>query len=430
MKQIFTSLFLLFSISLQAQNRVVINNDGFIVISSGAFLVVDNANTNAIVTTGTGGNILSEAENNRVKWNIGTNTGAYTVPFTSKAHVKIPLTTSLITTGTGTGHILFSTYTDNDAADSWNNLDYMPSVVNNMRGGKGLINNSPYVVDRFWIIDEESYTAQPTANITFGYDLTNEVTVAGNSLSGGDLVAQYYEESVNQWVNPASGADNLAQTRVEGANHNGVGDHNASNIFYKVWTLTGKFNILPVELLDFVGTAKEGYNLLEWRTVSELTNDYFELQRSVDAVDWQVISKVNGQGTSTQTTSYKGLDKELNHDMYYYRLKQVDFDGKFTYTKTISLENLSNSSKVGLTLVYPNPATEYINLSYYSPSIDEVQLSIMDVQGRKVKVFTFNLEKGQSMTRLNLQGLAKGYYFIKIVSQTGFYQIQKPFIKN
>ncbi len=120
-------------------------------INSGAFLVVDNPSTFAITTAGTGDSILSEAEDNRVKWNIGTSTGTY---ITSKALVKIPLRTNLIASGIGTGHILFSTYTDNDAIDSWNNLDYMPSVVNNMFGGKGLTNNSSYVVDRFWMLDE------------------------------------------------------------------------------------------------------------------------------------------------------------------------------------------------------------------------------------------------------------------------------------
>lgn len=129
---------------LLAQARIIINNNAIMTMDNGVYLVVDNGNTNAITTAGTGGNIISEEENNKIKWHIGTNTGTYTVPFTSLIGVKIPLDMVVTTAGTGAGFVEFSTY----AGATWDNETYMPSTVTNMTNG-GVTNNSAEVIDGF-----------------------------------------------------------------------------------------------------------------------------------------------------------------------------------------------------------------------------------------------------------------------------------------
>src|SRR3989344_7717026 len=87
---VYLSTFTLFS-----QERLILKDNAFIVLQNSVTLVLENSDTNAITVQGSGTNIISEEENNRVKWNIGTSTGTYTIPFSKSAGNKIPLTLSV-----------------------------------------------------------------------------------------------------------------------------------------------------------------------------------------------------------------------------------------------------------------------------------------------------------------------------------------------
>ena len=193
--------------------RVQLNNNPYIVITNSANVVIDNTNTNAINVI-VGGNIISEGENNRVKWNIGTNTGSYNVPFTTFSHVKIPLSLNITAAGTGTtGFVAFSTYeTATDANTAY------PSDVTNMNSSCST-NNALYATDRFWIIDALSYTTKPTPNITFGYDdAANEIGIT-NTITESMLKAERFNATLGTWETPPKlyGLSNPATNVVSGA---------------------------------------------------------------------------------------------------------------------------------------------------------------------------------------------------------------------
>jgi Tfp pilus assembly protein PilP len=85
---------------------------------------------------------------------------------------------------------------------------------------------------------------------------------------------------------------------------------------------------LPVEFLYFDGTAKEGFNYLEWSTATERENDYFRVEKSTDGFIWYPVADVKGAGNSSQTLTYSIEDADVREDeIQYYRLKQFDFDG-------------------------------------------------------------------------------------------------------
>src|SRR3989338_6099827 len=154
--------FLLFSVACFSQARLVMNNDPHLVIANGAYVVLENSNANAITTLGTGGRIVSEAETNRVRWNISNTTGTYTVPYYDVDNTsEIPFSVNITVAGSAGGRIDFSTY-DNA---SWDNSTYMPSDVTNMNSIIGGPNNSAMVIDRFWIADGSSYGTKPTATL-------------------------------------------------------------------------------------------------------------------------------------------------------------------------------------------------------------------------------------------------------------------------
>lgn len=210
-----------------AQNRLLLNQNPYVVISDSAYLVVDNSNTNAITTLGTGGNIVSEGEFNVVKWNIGTATGNYVVPFTTATSVKIPLSLNISVAGAGaSGAILFSTYetsTDSNAV--------YPSDVTNMSSSCTL-DNSLYTVDRFWRIDAGSYSTKPTPTIDFTYDDATNELAGTNTIVENNLQAQRFNSNINSWETPANlfGVANATLNMVTGVSINPLD-------FYQSWTL-------------------------------------------------------------------------------------------------------------------------------------------------------------------------------------------------
>ena len=210
---------------LYGQNRLVLNQNIYAVLSNSVYVVVDNPNSNAIITTGTGGNIISENEFNVVKWNIGTSTGNYVVPFTTNSFVKMPLNVNITTAGVGAGSLLFSTYeTATDANTAY------PSDVTNMNSYCNT-SNALYAIDRFWRIDAGTYTTKPTPVISFGYNPAANETGGTNTIVISKFKAERFNSTAGLWETPAKlyGLDN-GLNAVAGVSVTPVD-------FFKSWTL-------------------------------------------------------------------------------------------------------------------------------------------------------------------------------------------------
>ncbi|MBL7874707.1 MAG: T9SS type A sorting domain-containing protein, partial [Cyclobacteriaceae bacterium] len=110
-------------------------------------------------------------------------------------------------------------------------------------------------------------------------------------------------------------------------------------------------NPLPVELISFTGQVVNENVKLNWITASELNNDFFTVQRSVDGAEFESIAEIEGAGTIQTATEYEYIDTQPHPNLSYYRLKQTDFDKKVTYSKVIAL-NVALSDELTL---YPNP---------------------------------------------------------------------------
>lgn len=397
--------------------RLVINNNGYITIDGGAHLILTNSNSNAITLLGLGGNIVSESENDVVNWSISTASGIYTIPFTTASGVKIPLTLNILTSGIGSGNILFSTHTDTDGINSWNNADYLPTGVSNMFGTNGLVNNSAFVIDRFWNINAQNYTTKPNGTIDFGYN-DAERSQTGNTIGTGTLKAQYYNTIESRWVYPSTGTDGYPTTRVTGVP--------TTNDFYKTWTLSEENNPLPVELLNFTATEKqEKYVQLDWTTASEIDNDYFSIQRSKDGINWSEINQLQGAGNSSQVIEYTLNDYEPYIGTSYYRLEQFDFDGESEYS------NVEAVSFKGLELVnlYPNPFQGgMLNLQINAYKRQAIKIQIYDNKGSVVHRQEEFVYEGKSQIAIKLEHLARGNYIVRVQSEKEIYTDQKELI--
>ena len=119
----------------------------------------------------------------------------------------------------------------------------------------------------------------------------------------------------------------------------------SSNPFSLSWGGTAGMDcsvVLPVELVHYKGESINGANYITWETLTEINNDYFSLERSDDLINFEEIAVVQGNGNSTELQEYSFLDREILNETYYYRLKQVDFDGASAYSKIISIDGEEN----------------------------------------------------------------------------------------
>lgn len=184
---------------------------------------------------------------------------------------------------------------------------------------------------------------------------------------------------------------------------------------------------LPIELLDFNANYNEDSKnvLLDWTTISEINNDYFTIEKSIDGENFEVVGIVDGAGNSSELKSYNTLDKNPISGTSYYRLKQTDFDGKFEYSDLVPVkieEVISNPT------VYPNPITNNGVLEFNTNSTNVTVVTIYDVSGRIVMNNKHTTNKGINKVQLATSELTNGMYFINI--QNGNNKTNLKFIKE
>lgn len=187
---------------------------------------------------------------------------------------------------------------------------------------------------------------------------------------------------------------------------------------------------LPVELLFFEANwTDERYTsaTLNWETISERNNSHFEIERSIDAIDFKHIKTVSGNETSNQNIQYTTLDENpYTGGTSYYRLKQVDNNGHFEYS---NIEALNISEGIDLVNLYPNPMVKDLTVLLTSSIESKTIVSIKNAIGQEVARFDQNIEKGFNSLNFNLSSLGSGNYFFEITTETGLYKVEQKFVK-
>jgi hypothetical protein len=413
MKYIAILLLVIFiSKNLISQNRIVFNNNPYLVITNGAQLVIDNENSNAISLVGSGGNIVSENELNKVRWNMGTSVGMYTLPFSNQTGNKIPLSLDITNSGIANGSISFSTY----GGATWDNSTYMPSDVTNMLSAC-CVNNSANVIDRFWIIDAVNYTTKPTVSITFTY-LDAEHSSASNTITESLLFAQRFNPAPNNvwgdWLGTFGTTNTIANTVSSGSI--------SPSDFFKSWTLVNQNSPLPIELLYFKANCGTPNTYeFNWATATENNNDYFTIEKSSDGINWATLSKLPSKGNSSSVQQYNSIADNINEhnessSLLYFRLKQTDYDKKNTYSDIIYVEcDIKSSNNVH---EFPNPNTGNftVDLNNFEQNSDPIELTITNVIGSLIeqRIIRITEQKHQEFFELNNQ--PHGVYYLSIKS--------------
>lgn len=237
-------------------------------------------------------------------------------------------------------------------------------------------------------------------NMTLNYDLA----LLGNVLSQTDL--RVARNATGTWsVDNTSTVNTVSRTVTTGSPFNAFG----------AFTATDATSPLPVQLVSFEGRALANDAVLNWSTASELNSDLFEIERSADAVNFEYTGSVTARGNSNVRIDYTYTDADAlaTQPVMYYRLKQIDKDGTFTYSKTVQVSKLAtNTSSV---TVYPNPFEGNLNIAIQSTVSGIAHAALVDLQGRTVMSFDWNIHEGLNVIPVEAtKQIQKGVYFVRI----------------
>lgn len=171
---------------------------------------------------------------------------------------------------------------------------------------------------------------------------------------------------------------------------------------------------LPIELLSFTGIFKNESVLLEWKTIAEINNDYFIIQKSDDGKNFRDIGKINGAGNSNILNSYNFIDNEIASKTQYYRIMQVDFDGKNSTTNIIAVKTFDNL-EFSVSNVFTDNKNIYIQ--FIDPNNDylnkEIYIELTDISGKTVLTKKVNLTS--FVSEINIPSdISSGVYIISI----------------
>lgn len=207
--------------------------------------------------------------------------------------------------------------------------------------------------------------------------------------------------------------DNNYLYYLVGAPFNDDGGINAGAVYLNKWVHWE----LPVELTSFTAQLNQTKVFLHWQTATELNNQGFEIQRKIENTEWITIGFKNGKGTTTEPINYFYEDDilEINANKLYYRLKQIDFNG--TYSFSDEVEVMTQPFDFTLYQNYPNPFNPSTNIKYEVPSITNVKLEIFDVLGKSIRTLV-NQEKPAGRYELLFDGssLSSGLYYYRIIA--------------
>jgi hypothetical protein len=189
---------------------------------------------------------------------------------------------------------------------------------------------------------------------------------------------------------------------------------------------------LPISLQSFTGRKIDKTNMLEWTTAAESNNSGFELQRSANGISFSTIGFVASKapnGNSSAVLNYSFPDVTPMAGTNFYRLKQIDKDGRFSLSKVVAIKGLKPTA-IQVVSVYPNPTTSKLSVNIESPVSDRISFLVTDVTGKVVMNKAYSIAVGDNLVDLNVSNLPAGSYFIKAVCTNGCETITTKFVKQ
>lgn len=198
---------------------------------------------------------------------------------------------------------------------------------------------------------------------------------------------------------------------------------NGKNLLVVTYEISGSVQVfeinegtVPVELNSFVASLEGNSVNLVWRTSSESNNKGFEVERSIDNQTYAKIAEISGNGTTSEMNFYSFTDKNVNSGKYYYRLKQIDFNGDFTYSETIEI-SINQPESFSLSQNFPNPFNPSTTITFSVPEKSNVSLQVYDLLGKEIATLMNEVKAAGNYTiNFDASRLSSGVYYYRLVA--------------
>lgn len=308
--------------------------------------------------------------------------------FSSKISIAANLTTQSTTSGEWSNNAIWNNGTPGYIINNNSIITIKAGhtiTSNNMISSSGTNTITMYIYGSLTI----------NGNIESKNNVTITIFNGGSLIINGNIIVKN-----NSTITINSISEVTVNGTIEGINNNiitGSGILNSNGVTgFDMSSFNGS---LPIELVSFTAKNAELGIDLQWQTASETNNEYFNIERSENGVDFTTISHISGKGTTKETNLYSYIDNSANSAIVYYRLTQYDYDGKSSSSEIISINNrYSNNFK---TEVYPNPATSIISTKHIYT---------------KAQIFSSNMTLVKTITEQNntieIRNLETGIYYL------------------
>ena len=286
---------------------------------------------------------------------------------------------------------------------------------------EGTYNVSLYVmnVDTLGICGTDALLTKLTFTVEYLSSANTWVALTGSPL----VAASVAQSSTSTWVNqggsftlPSTGNFLPTQIRItlgDGTVGGCGNDFAMDDVKFSYCAAGGP---MPIELTSFAAHNKGTGVSLDWSTSQELNNDYFDIEKSVNASDWTVVTRVKGAGNSQTVKNYNAFDANPVSGINYYRLKQVDFEGKSKYSKTVSIK--VDGPKTAIS-VLTNPFYNTLSVTFNSATSQMVSARLMDITGKLVAAENWAVTSGNVRKDLSAGALNPGMYILTIRNNSG-----------
>ncbi|MFM7078454.1 MAG: T9SS type A sorting domain-containing protein, partial [Bacteroidota bacterium] len=269
-------------------------------------------------------------------------------------------------------------------------------------------NLSPVIdkITRYWMVEPTGLLSNKNYNVSYQYAGAFEIIGAGPLFP-----VKYSLTSALPGWNGCPGSLVTAITGISGSHNAGTFTLQWDGLSdFSDFTAAGNNVPLPVELLTFDAIQQGNDVLVSVITASELNNDRFEVERSIDGSDFSWIGTVTGHGTTSATHSYSLLDKNPVAGINYYRLRQIDYDGTEDLSDPVAV--MFNPTETPITVYHDHTAGSII-ISCVN-SAGRAQITLYDATGKSIVVFDEDIDKNWNHL-LSLPKLAAGIYSVKCI---------------
>lgn len=259
--------------------------------------------------------------------------------------------------------------------------------------GSGLNNVSS---SEYWLLNRTNGTSN--VDVTLSFDASRSYGISTLT----DLRVAGWNGS--QWVNQGN-------TATTGTNTSGTVKSNAALAVFGPFTLGSSTasNALPVTIVFFTAQQQNGNIAMQWQTANEINASYFNVQRSVDAVNFTAVGKVPTKGAGNYM--YKDDISAISSQAIYYRLQIVDNDGSFTYSQIVAINFNNHTTQIA---IFPNPVTETLFVQLLAIKADKLTLQVTDMNGKVLLQQSAQVSAGTTSLSVNASTLAKGNYVLLI----------------